>query len=98
MKTTTYICDTCKKSVSQNDLVELTLGVKNLFFNQESSYSRNQVTKDICKECLKKKGFVIEENITKDNKDEIFSKNERTLESKIIDILEDLGIAFTSQL
>ena len=93
MKTTTYICDSCKRSVSKDDLVEMKLEVKNIYFNEANSFNRSQSTIDICKDCLKKKGFVIE-TITKDNKEEIENKNNNTLKAKILDVFSELDISF----
>lgn len=93
MKTTSYICDVCKKSVSETDLVSIGVNVKNIYFESANGTLQRSATLDICKDCLRKKGFTIE-TISKDTKDEIATKNTKTLESKILDILDDLGVAF----
>lgn len=93
MKTTTYICDVCKKSVSDKELVGIEVGVENICFEPTGGYKRAKARLEICKDCLRKKGFVIQ-TVTKENETEVASQNQKTLESKIIDLLEDLGVAF----
>lgn len=93
MKTTSYICDICKKSVSEKDLVLVEVKVENICFETTNGYRRRNATLDICKGCLRKKGFTVEP-VTKDTEEEIAAKNTKTLENKIIDFLEDLGVAF----
>lgn len=93
MKTTTYICDVCNKSVSEKELVGIEVSTENILFGSESGYSRSKARLEICKDCLRKKGFVIQ-TITKDNKEQTITQNSKTLESKIIDILEDIGVSF----
>lgn len=93
MKTTTYICDTCKQSVSEKELVGIEVNVENILFEPTNGYRRTKARLEICKGCLRKKGFVIQA-ITKENEAETATHNTKTLESKIIDILDDLGVAF----
>ena len=92
MKTTIHTCDKCNKSVSEKELVTIGVELNNIYFESDQ-YNRRKATLDICKDCLRNKGFVITET-TKENKDEIYTKNAKTLESKIIEILEDLDVAF----
>lgn len=95
MKTTTYICDVCKKSVSDKELVGIEVGVENICFELTacSGYKRAKARLEICKDCLRKKGFVIQA-VAKESEAEAKAQNQKTLESKIIDILEDLGVSF----
>lgn len=91
MKTTTYICDKCKKSVGKDDLVEITFSAT--LIQTPNGYNRTQnIKKDVCKSCLKDKGLIIEFNQEKYEQD--LKKNEKTMEDKLIEILEDLGVAF----
>ena len=97
MKTTTYICDTCKKSVSEKDLIELSVSVKNLSFSNDDSINRHKTYSqkiEICKDCLVKKGFKIVRE-EKETEEELAKRNEKVLSEKILDILEDLGVCFT---
>lgn len=95
MKTTTYICDSCKKSVSEAELIALEVGLTGdiCIKDGERRYAK-QAHLDICKDCLRKKGFVIEAPQDKDERHEAQAKNQKTLENKLIDILEDIGVAF----
>jgi hypothetical protein len=86
MRTTTYICDICKQSKSQDDLVEVKIS-----FDTKGRY-RPESKKDICKECLKKRGLLLEN--TENPDEETRKSNQKTIESKIVDILEDLGVQF----
>ena len=47
---------------------------------------------EICPDCLKKKGFVVEAK--KENEEQVATQNKKTLEDKIYEILEDMGVAF----
>ena len=92
MKTTTYICDLCKKSVGEAELTTLSVSMK--MQRSPSGYASTiTVNKDVCKDCLEKKGILV---IVPEGKkhDDVVAKNEKTLEDKLIDILEDLGVAF----
>ena len=91
MKTTTYICDKCKKSVGAEDLIEIKFSA-NLIKKPSGYYSPQLINKDICKKCLEEKGLIIEFNKEKYEQD--LKKNEKTIEDKILEFLEDLGVAF----
>jgi hypothetical protein len=93
MITKTFICDLCKKSVGEFELFQLST---NLTIPKSNGYllSLATVKKDICKCCLKAKGIVIEETEDRKIAVEIEQKNQKTFESKILDLLEDLGVAF----
>lgn len=93
MKTTSYICDCCKKSVSQGDLVSLNVSCSGLYFSNNSYRPTTNTGIDICKSCLSSRGFIIEKPDS-DQFEQINKQNERTLEERFIDILEDLGVAF----
>ena len=91
MKTTTYICDKCKKSVGAEDLIEINFSA-NLIKKPNGYYSSQPINKDICKKCLEEKGLIIEFNEEKYEQD--LKKNEKTIEDKILEFLEDLGVVF----
>jgi hypothetical protein len=93
MITKTFICDLCKKSVGEMELlpmqVDLTMPKAPNGYPQ-----RLTVKKEICRECLEKKGVVT--TIADEKEREIITaKNQKTLENKIVDFLADLGVAFT---
>lgn len=90
MKTEIYTCDLCKKSVGSNQLSHITLNTRGITLSPNKYHSDIKI--DICKDCLKKKGFIIE--ATPEEVEQADKANQKTIESKIIDILEDLGVAF----
>ena len=91
MKTTTYICDKCKKSVGAEDLIEIKFSA-NLIKKPNGYHSSQLINKDICKKCLEEKGLIIDFNEEKYEQD--LKKNEKTIEDKILEFLEDLGVVF----
>lgn len=91
MKTTNYICDICKTSKSQEDLCQMRVTTSGLKIKEGSYYTELNV--DICKDCLEKKGFVINQKLEQ-TEDDIKKKNSQILENKLIDILSDLGVQF----
>ncbi len=91
MKTTNYICDTCKTSKSKEDLCQMRVTTNGLKINEGGYY--NELNVDICKDCLEKKGFIINPKPELTD-EEIKKKNSQTLENKLIEILDDLGVQF----
>lgn len=91
MKTTNYICDVCKTSKSKEDLCQMKVSTQGLKIKEGGYYTELNV--DICKECLEKKGFIVNAKQEKTT-EEIEKINSQTLESKLTDILEDLGVQF----
>lgn len=91
MKTEVYTCDICKQSKSCNDLCSLDIQTRGITLSQNKYAPHKHF--DICKDCLKKRGFVVEA-ASHDEAEEGDKKNDKLLESKILDILEDLGVAF----
>lgn len=88
-QTTVYTCDICKGSKSKGDLAQLSIKAEGIKFKGISQYSALEI--DICKECLKKKGFVVDyEKMTEQDA----AKNEICLEDKIYDFLHDMGVVF----
>lgn len=91
MKTITYICDKCKKSVGAEDLIEIQFSA-NLIKKPNGYHSLQTIKKDICKKCLEEKGLIVEFDQEKYEQD--LKKNKKTIEDKILEFLEDLGVAF----
>ena len=87
MQTTNYICDMCKTSKSKEDLCQMRVTTNGLKIKEGGYY--NELNVDICKDCLEKKGFIINKK-----PEEVAKKNSKTLESKLIEILDDLGVQF----
>lgn len=91
MKTTTYICDKCKKSVGKEELIEI--NVSGILIDVPNGYRNNQlISRDICKSCLREKGLLLE--YSKETLENYTKKNIKTLEDKFLEILEDLNVAF----
>ncbi len=94
MITKTFICDKCNKSVGENELIPVKVEIV-LPPKKGSSYSRTATAKkELCKDCLVKEGIIYE--IPEDEKQAVETqvKNVKTLETKLIEILEDLGVCF----
>ena len=92
MKTTVLTCDVCKQSKSENDLAQIQYKAIGLLIQGTRQYGGFQ-EKDVCKDCLKKKGFAFMPSESQ-AQEEVTLTNTKTLETKILDILEDLGVAF----
>ena len=92
MKTQIFTCDICKQSKSENDLASISITTRGITIKNDRFHPAVNV--DICADCLKKKGFVVnpkEENISEE---EAKNKNAKTIENKFLEILEDLGVQF----
>lgn len=88
-QTTVFTCDICKQSKSKKDLATITVKVEGLKIKGVSRYDALNI--DICPECLKKKGFVVD---PKEETEQTAAQNQVTLEDKLYEILEDLGVVF----
>lgn len=91
-QTTVYTCDICKGSKDRNDLAKIEVKVEGLRIKGVDRYT--SLKTDICKECLRKKGFVVEPKVDDEENQQTEGRNRLTLEDKIYNILEDLGVAF----
>ena len=88
-QTTVYTCDICKQSKDRNDLSKIEVKTEGIRIKYDR-YSPMKI--DICKDCLKRKGFIVEAK--DDEKEQAEKQNSKTLEDKIYEILEDMGVAF----
>lgn len=91
MRTETYICDLCKQSKSKNDLSKITIKTEGIMIKNQP-YSGIQV--DVCSDCLRKKGFIVDIKESKTSVENAQATNRKTIEDKLFDILDDLGVAF----
>lgn len=92
-QTTVYICDICKGNKDKNDLAKIEVRVEGLRIKGvDNRYSPLKI--DICKECLKKKGFIVEPKVDDEENQQTEGRNRMTLEDKLYDILEDMGVVF----
>lgn len=93
MRTEVYTCDVCKGSKDKNDLAKIEVTVDGLRVKGVSNrYTTLKI--DICKECLRKKGFVVEPKADNEENQQTEGRNRMTLEDKLYDILVDIGVAF----
>ena len=90
-RTEVYTCDICKQSKSKDDLAKITVRSEGI---RIKGVGYNGITIDICPDCLKKKVFVVEEKLTKEEQELDEKQNKATLEDKIYEILEDMGVVF----
>lgn len=86
-----YTCDICKQSKSKDDLAKISVTTEGLRIKGADRY--NPLKIDICPDCLKKKGFIIEHK-TEEELTEAQTKNSVSLEDKIYDFLRDMGVVF----
>ena len=91
-ETMVYTCDICKKSKSKDDLARITVKADGIRM-KNVGYSGIKI--DICPECLKRKGFVVDFPENKEEQEQATLKNKATLEDKIYDFLVDMCVAFT---
>ncbi len=92
MVKTVITCDICGKEISPEP-VTFDIGVAGLRMKSRfGNYSQKKISENICKECLKEKGFIID---AKDQEE--MEKNTETLEDKLLDILTDLGVSFVEE-
>ena len=89
--TQVYTCDICKNSKSKDGLAMLEIRCNGIHIKDSDSYGGIRI--DICADCLKKKGFVVEHK-TREEMENAANQNKVTLEDKVYDILEDMGVAF----
>jgi hypothetical protein len=89
MKTEVFTCDICKQSKSMGDLAKITVKAEGIKM-KNVGYGGIQI--DICPDCLKKKGFIVEPK--PETVEQAEMQNKKTLEDKIYDFLSDIGVAF----
>lgn len=89
-QTTVYTCDICKQSKDRDDLARIDVKTEGIRIKNCDRY--NPLKIDICKDCLKKKGFLVE--FKSEDSEQVEKQNKATLEDKLYDILEDMGVAF----
>lgn len=89
MITKTYICDLCKKSVGEKELIELstTISIPSHLYRKNLT-----IKKEICVNCLKAKDLYIPKN--EEITEEKSVKNEKVLRDILIDLLVELDVSF----
>lgn len=92
-QTMVYTCDICKGSKDEKDLSRIEVRTDRIRIKGvDNRYSPLKI--DICKECLKKKGFIVEPKVDDEENQQTEGRNRVTLEDKLYDILEDMGVVF----
>lgn len=89
-RTEIYTCDICKQSKSKDDLAKITVQTSGI--RMKNIYGG--FTIDVCQDCLKKKGFVVEPKKSDEEDRQTIKQNEVTLKDKILDILSELDVVF----
>lgn len=89
MRTEVFTCDICKKSKSQGDLAKITIKSDGIHMK---GVPYGGIVIDVCPECLKRKGFIVE--CKKEEEEQAAMQNKQTLEDKIYEFLSDMGVAF----
>lgn len=90
-RTEVFTCDICKQSKSKDDLAHMSVRSDGIMI-KDSRYLTIEI--DICPDCLRKRGFVVEPPKDDDEKQQTEKRNEVTLEDKIYDFLHDIGVVF----
>ena len=91
-KTEVFTCDICKKSKSEKDLARMTVSVNGLHVKSAGRYGG--VEFDVCPDCLKKKGFIVDPKEIEENPEQVAISNDARLKDALCDFLSDLGVAF----
>lgn len=89
-QTMVYTCDICKNSKSKDDLARITIKTEGI---RMKDVGFGGITADVCPDCLRKKGFVVETK-TDEERENAGAQNKVTLEGKIYEFLADLGVVF----
>lgn len=93
MEVVSHVCDICKSTKTKEDLIQLDLSQKNLYSSKFKIMSNN-IKLDICQDCLKKKGIVIEKSETEEDESSRLIHNEATFKDKFIELLVDCDVQF----
>jgi len=91
MKSTVFTCDICKKSKDENDLCKIEVKTSGIKIKAPGRWGTIEI--DICKDCLMKKGFIVEPKPELDEQ-QTLGRNKMTLEEKLYEILEDMDVVF----
>lgn len=92
-KTLVYTCDICKQKKNENDLAKLTVKCYGLTMNPAIGLNE-QLQIDICSDCLREKGFIVEAPKTQEQLRTAELTNAASLEDKIYDFLSAMGVVF----
>ena len=90
-ETMVYTCDICKASKSKDALARIIVKSEGIKIKAAIC---NGIRIDICRDCLKKKGFIVDFSEDQDEQMQASMKNKATLEDKIYDFLIEMGVVF----
>lgn len=94
MTKTVYTCDICHQEKDKSNLAQIEIGsTGGINIKGSNGYLGMGHIFDICPDCLKKYGFDVEQKAGDEYKEQA-ERNRKTLESKLLDILSDLGVSF----
>lgn len=94
MTKTIYTCDICHQEKKQDELAKIELrSTGGINIKNSNNFFGGGRLLDICSDCLKKYGFDVEAKHDDEYKKQA-EQNRKTLEDKLLDILEDLGVRF----
>ena len=91
-KTEVFTCDICKQSKSENDLARIKISVDGLHVNKGGMYGG--ISFDVCSDCLKKKGIIVDPKQIEENKEQTAITNDAKLTDALLDWLSDMGVQF----
>ena len=87
-----FSCDKCGKEVNSQELVEIDVTTRNIKIKGCDGWlGHSPLHIEICKDCISEYGFKIE---PAENNSHVAEQNRMTLEDKMFDILQDLGVCF----
>lgn len=89
MRTEVYTCDICKQSKGGDDLAKINIKSDGI---RMKGVGYNGITIDVCPDCLKRKGFVVE--YKKEEEEQAAMQNKQTLEDRLYEFLSDMGVVF----
>lgn len=94
MTKTIHTCDICHQEKEASELAKIELrSAGGINIKGSSGYFGTGHILDICHDCLNKYGFDVEKKSDEEHKKQA-EQNRKTLEDKLLDILEDLGVRF----
>jgi hypothetical protein len=93
MQTTIYTCDICNKEAKKEDLICMTITTNSRYKGPYLAMKGGSKYLEICKECLEKKGFIID-IVSDEEREAKLKHNSVCMEDQIINILSDIGVQF----
>lgn len=92
MEVISHVCDICKQTKSKDDMVQLEL-MQRSKYTSKFKLMANDIKLDLCQDCLKKKGIIIERSEEQVEEDRL-AHNEASFRDKFIELLVDCDVQF----